>query len=180
MKHLPRLLVAVFLAAAGCDRAVPASQFGAYREPTQSLRLAGGDVLPVYRVKHWTFADGAPPALQLEYEAPFDVADSAAARRFARAVWPVFAPYVEAAGTPAAIVTATNLRRRGKGTLWVARMYHYGLIAHRGADGGWRLDGEAAALPPALAGVGRPKGPGIFEPNGAPLPLLVGGPVGQR
>jgi hypothetical protein len=180
MQHLPRLLVAVVLAAAGCERAVPVSQFGACREPTQSLRLAGGDELPVYRVKHWTFANGSPPALQLEYEAPFDVADSAAARRFARALWPVFAPYAEAAGTPAAIVTATNLRRRGEGTLWVARMRHYGLVAGRGADGRWRLDGEAVALPPALADVGGPKGPGIFEPDGAPLPPLVGGPVGQR
>ena len=180
MKHLARLLVAVFLVGAGCDPAVPVSRFGAYREPTQSLRLAGGDMLPVYRVKLWRVAGGEPPALQLEYEPPFDVTDSVAARRFARAVWPVFVPYVEAAGAPAAIVTATNLRRRGGRLFGTARMRHFGVVAGRGADGRWRLEGDTAALPPGVAGVGRPKGPGLFEPDGAPLPLLAGAPVRQR
>ena len=137
--------------------------------------------MPVSRVKHWTFADGSPPALQLEYEPPIDVADSAAVRRFARAVWPVFAPYAAAAGTPAAIITATNLRRRGGPLAWTATLHHFGVVAHRGPGGQWRLDGDTAALPPpGLGEFGRPKGPGIFEPDGTPLAPSAGAQVGRR
>ncbi|HEV3483823.1 MAG TPA: hypothetical protein VG106_00335 [Vicinamibacterales bacterium] len=35
-----------------------------------------------------TFADGAPPALQLEYEAPVPVRETAGLRTLAHRIWP--------------------------------------------------------------------------------------------
>lgn len=180
LPQLRGLGAAALVAMVACGRSEPVSQFGAYHEPTGSLRLPDGRTMPVYRVKPWTFADGSPPALQLEYEPPVDVADSTAARRVARAVWPVFAPYVVVAGTPVAIVTATNLRRRGGPVAWTATLHHFGLVARRAPDGRWRFDGDTAALPSGLSEFGRPKGPGIFEPDGTPLAPFTGAQIGSR
>src|SRR5438045_3716890 len=96
--------LAVFLGGCvplSCGEAPIVSQFGAYpRQPAQ-LQTANGEHFPVYRVKYWRFENGEPPALQLEYEPPVSVADTAALRVYAREVWPVFRPYLDAAATRA-------------------------------------------------------------------------------
>jgi hypothetical protein len=146
------------------------SQFGAYPGTPATARLPDQRQVTVYRVKHWVFDDGSAPALQLEYEAPFDVADTVAARRFARDVWPVFAPYVLVAGTRAAILTATNLRRRRWVVAGAATVRSFGLTAERGPDGAWRLAGDATPLPASVREFGLPGGVGIFKADGTPLP----------
>lgn len=122
----------------------------------------------MYRVKRWTFTDGAPPALQLEYAPPISVDDTAGLRQLAHRIWPAFAPYVESAGLRGAILTATNIDWHGnRSVAYTAQMRSFGLIAHRDSLGAWRLEGHAAPLPPAETG-GEPR---IFEATGAPLQL---------
>jgi len=155
-------------AATACGGEAPmVGQFGQYYKENKQLRLASGDTYTVYRVKSWTFNDGNPPALQLEYEAPTSVDDTVALKALARRIWPAFAPYVQQAGVSTGIITATNLRRKGFGGAWKASIRSYGLIAHRDSAGVWRLVGDFAPLPPAEAG----GGPRIFEANGDPLVL---------
>jgi hypothetical protein len=153
----------------GCEAPV-VSQFGAYPTTPATARLPDRREVAVYRVKHWAFDDGSAPALQLEYEPPFDVADTLAVRRFARDVWPVFVPYVMVAGTRAAILTATNLRRRRWLVAGGATVRSFGLTAERGPDGVWRLAGEAQPLPASVREFGSPGGVGIFRADGTPLP----------
>jgi hypothetical protein len=143
----------------------PMGQFGAYHERNKQLRLADGETLTVYRVKHWQFGDGSPPALQLEYASPVPVTDSASVRRLAIRIWPAFAPYVEEQGLRTGILTATNLEKVGTPGAWVARTHHYGLIAERDSAGAWHFQGQSEALPPAE----RSGLPRIFEANGEPL-----------
>lgn len=163
---MQRLLVAlVLIASAGCREGSPRSQFGEYSRHNKELRLASGDTFTVYRVKYWIFNDGSAPALQLEYEAPFPVSDTARLRVLAHRIWPAFAPYVEDLDLGAAVLTATNLRRSGSAFAWTARMQHFGLVAERDTAGIWRLRGDPRPLPPAEVG-GPPR---IFEPTGAPL-----------
>ncbi len=159
-------LVALALAVAACGgEGQLVGQFGPYYRQTKQLRLPSGETLIVYRVKHWTFANGQPPALQLEYEAPFPVSDTARLRALTRRIWPAFAPYVEGAGLRAAIVTATNLQRREAGRAWAAQMQHFGLIAERDSTGRWRLQGDTVTLPPAEPS----RTLRIFEADGRPL-----------
>jgi hypothetical protein len=161
------LVLAALVLAAACEPAPPRSQFGAYLKYNKRLQLATGDTFTVYRVKHWTFTDGASPALQLEYAPPFSVHDTVEVRRLGREIWPAFAPYVEKVGLDAAILTATNMTRRGTSQAWTARMQSFGLIAHRDSVGVWRFQGDPVPLSPAETG-GQPR---IFEATGDPLVL---------
>jgi hypothetical protein len=150
---------------------VPAGQFGPYSDLNKQLQLASGETFVVYRVKRWTFGDGSPPSLQLEYASPVPVSDSATIRQIGERIWPAFAPYVEAAGLQSAILTATNLEKVGGTGAWMTRTHHFGLIARRDSLGIWSFQGHAEALPPAE----RDAIPRIFEPSGVPLPIAASG-----
>jgi hypothetical protein len=160
-----RNLLAVALLCVACEPAPPQGQFGTYPKHTKQLRLASGDTFTVYRVKHWTFNDGTPPALQLEYEPPFSVDDTVRLRHLAYRIWPAFAPYVEKVGLTGAILTATNLRTKRSGLASASRVQSYGLIVHRDSLGIWRIVGDPSPLPPAET-MGEPR---IFEASGDPL-----------
>lgn len=147
----------------GCEPPAPRSQFGDYRPPFKHLRFASGDSVPVYRVKYWTFSDGEAPALQLEYEPPVALSDTAALRDFARKLWPLFEPYVDSLHLTGAILTATHLEVYRGGEAQVSRTESFGFTATRDPAGGWHLTDDPRPLPP----------PGklgaIFEANGVPF-----------
>ena len=150
-----------------CDQE-PTGQFGAYHWHNKQLRLPDGDTLTVYRVKLWRFSSGEPSALQIEYEPPTSVADTAAMRRLLRRVWPAFAPYVEYLHLRNAIVTATNLTRHGAPPLpWTATFHSYGFVLQTDTQGQWSVkdDLRGITLPPSL-------GSDVFliyEATGAPF-----------
>ena len=151
-----------------CSPGLPQGQFGPYYRQSEHLVLAATDTLTVYRVKYWTFKDGSSPALQLEYEAPFAVSDTAAVRREAFQLWPRFAPYVETKHLRAAIITATNFRLSG---IWpiasTSHQKHFGLIAEKGPGDEWHLQRDATALPVSdSSGVAR-----IIDRDGKALPF---------
>lgn len=73
-------------------------------------------------------------------------------RRLAKQIWPAYAPYVEKLGLTTAILTATNLEKRGNSLVHAERMLSFGLIAHRDSAGVWRLDEDPVPLPPAESG----------------------------
>jgi hypothetical protein len=148
-----------------CSEAPIVNQFGAYPETPGYLETASGERFPVYRVKYWQFDNGDPPALQLEYAPPVNVSDTAAVRAYAHAVWPACRPYVDAAGTRGAIITATNLERTRRGLARTARLRHFGILADKDSLGRWVLDGETQPLPPADAAH-----TGIFRPDGSRVP----------
>lgn len=165
MRTLCLILTMLTLACAG-EPPPPQGQFGTYHRDNKLLRLASGDTFTVYRVKRWTFNDGAPPALQFEYAPPISVDDTAGLRQLAYRMWPAFAPYVESLGLRGAILIATNINWQGsRSVAYTAQMRSFGLVAHRDSLGVWRLDGHAAPLPPAESG-GEPR---IFEATGAQL-----------
>jgi hypothetical protein len=172
MRQVRAALVAFALVSTACGTSEPMSQFGAYHHQNKQLRLSDGQTLTVYRVKYWTFNDGSSPALQLEYEAPFDVADTARVRAMAHEIWPAFVPYVEALHLRSAILTATNLRRTGSPLAWTATLHHFGLTAARDGNGDWVLDDGTDPLPTP-----EPSAPlRIYEANGKIFPLLVAPP----
>src|SRR5437879_4471169 len=143
------LLIALATGVSACGRQLPQSQFGVYYRQTKHLILPSGDSVKVYRVKYWIFESG-PPALQLEYEPPFAVSDTAAVHREARLLWPFFAPYVEAKGLTGGIVTATNLHVYGIWPiLWTSRSKSFGFVAQKGRDGRWRFENDTVPLPAA-------------------------------
>ena len=163
------------LALAGCTAPTPVGQFGPYYRSNKFLRLDNGDSITVYRVKLWQFDNGEPPALQLEYESPTPVADTAAVLAFAARLWPAFRPYVDSAHVTGAILTATNLRRRGWGRFGTTSFQSYGLVAGRGADGVWYLAGHPGPLPqPDPSGI-----PRIFEATGRAIPFKIDYPTPQ-
>lgn len=168
--RLSRLVAPLLLAAtlSACESPQPSGQFGPYPKRTKELTFREGDTLAVYRVKRWAFEDGSPPALQLEYEAPFSVADTIAVRALARRIWPVFVQHVVAQKVSVGILTATNLNQRGTTALWGATMAHFGLIAVRDSLGVWRLQdsGEVLPAPDAAAGL-------ILEPDGTPFQIAA-------
>jgi hypothetical protein len=154
------------MATAACGGPPPVrGQFGAYAAQNQRLRLADGDTFTVYRVKHWTFTDGSSPALQLEYASHVPMEDTLRLRQEAWRIWPSFAAYVEATGVQAAVVTATQLTVRRKGIAWASRTSHFGVVANRGMDGRWYLNGPPGLpLPPADSAA-----PPIEAYDGVPL-----------
>jgi hypothetical protein len=145
-----------------CGRTVPRGQFGLYQPPFLRAQLPDGDTLTVYRVKLWTFADNSPPSLQVEYEAPFPIADSAAVLRLNRRLWPAVVPYAETLGVSGVILTATNFRlqQRGRGATWQLR--HYGAVVHRPHATRWMLGTDTIAL----SGTSTSDQVGIFLPDG--------------
>ncbi|HEX8393003.1 MAG TPA: hypothetical protein VF665_11645, partial [Longimicrobium sp.] len=147
-RALPALLACLLLAACGNTQPPPRSQFGEYAGRYKRLTLVNGDTFTVYRVKTWIFSDG-PPALRLEFEPGFEVADTVRLRRLADRIWPAFAPYVEGRKLSVAILTATNLKRRGIAIANTTSMSHFGLVATRDSSGTWMLNGQP--LPPAEA-----------------------------
>jgi hypothetical protein len=170
--------IALFLSlgvVAGCSRRLPQGQFGTYARRPEQLVLSATDTLAVYRIKLWIFNTGEPPALQLEYEPPFSVADTAAVHREARRLWPVFAPYAEARHLTAAIVTATNLHVLGLWPIaWTSHVKSFGLVATRSTDGRWYFDGDSAPLPsPDPSGI-----PRIMDANGRPEAFEATAPTG--
>jgi hypothetical protein len=156
-----QLLVAALIL--GCEPPAPQSQFGEYRPPFKHLRFGSGDSVTVYRVKYWTFSSGESPALQLEYEPPVPVSDTAALRSFAREVWPLFEPYVDSLHLTNAILTATHLQVYKGGQAQVSRTQSFGFTANRDTMGVWRLTDDPRPLPaPESHGA-------IFEANGVPF-----------
>jgi len=161
--------------AAGCMAPTPVGQFGPYHRSNKFLRLDSGDSITVYRVKLWQFENGEPPALQLEYESPTTVADTASVLAFASRLWPVFRPYVDSAHVGVAILTATNLQRRGWGRFGTTSFQSYGLVASKGPDDRWYLPSHPDPLPPA----DQSESPRIFEPTGQALPFRIASPTPQ-
>jgi hypothetical protein len=171
-RQLRALLVASFAAVAiagcfpvSCTSGEPVGQFGAYHAQNKTLRLKTGDSLTVYRVKTWSFTNGDAPSLQLEYEPPVAVSDTAAMRRYARLIWPVFVRYLDASRFRAAIVTATNLRRTRAGLAWTSTQRSWGVLADRDSSGHWFFRDDPVALPLADTSASA----GIYEYSGAPL-----------
>lgn len=165
MHRLACALLGVF--SLSCGPSVPQGQYGPYMPGNEKHLLLGpGQSLVVYRVKYWRFNSGDPPAMQLEYEARDSLADVPSLRETARALWPAFAPYVEACGLQSAIITATKLERIGTVGLWKVHTRHFGLLAHRDSAQTWRLNDDGSPLPPADRSALR-----IIEPSGAPLAL---------
>jgi hypothetical protein len=153
-----------------CGPALPQGQFGPYYRHSKHLALASGDTLTVYRVKAWTFSSGEEPALQIEYEAPFPVSDTAAIRREVRLIWPAFAPYLEVNHFTGAIITATNLRIHGIWPIaWSSTHESFGFVADKEANGGWHVESDTTRLPPADAS-GIPR---IIDVTGQPLPFVL-------
>lgn len=147
----------------GCEPPAHHSQFGDYRPPFKHLRFDNGDSVTVYRVKYWTFSDGESPALQLEYEPPVALSDTAALRDFARQVWPLFEPYVDSLHLTGAILTATHLEVYRGGEAQVSRTQSFGFTAKQDTAGVWRLTDDPRPLPaPGRLGA-------IVEANGAPF-----------
>ena len=144
----------------GCEPPAPPSQFGDYRPPYKHLRFSSGDSVTVYRVKYWTFSNGDSPALQLEYEPPVPMSDTAVLRDVARQVWPFFEPYVDSLHLTGAILTATHLEVYRGGEAQVSRTRSYGFTAKRDTGGVWRLTDDPRPLPPPE------KVGAIFEANG--------------
>ncbi len=151
---------------AACGQSVPEGQYGSYLGPFRHLVMPDGAQLQVYRIKYWTLTNG-PPVLQLEYEAPFGITDTATGHAVARKIWPLFAPYVDNAHVSAAIITATNLERHFGGLFWTTSARHFGVVATRDQFGVWRFLGDKVALQ-------RPKVDqplAIIEPDGRHMPL---------
>ena len=150
-----------------CNPTLPQGQFGPYSRTVMHLVLGPAETLTVYRVKYWTSNDGSAPALQLEYEAPFPVSDTAAVRREAIHLWPMFAPYVRGMGLSAGIITATNLRIRGLWPIaWSSQTHHFGFVVEEGSIGHWHFQHDTAQLPPPdTSGIER-----IIDAHGKPLP----------
>lgn len=166
MKPLIAFLAAIALV--GCRPSLPRSRFGSYERETKTITLSSGATMKVYRIKYWTFQDGSAPALQLEYEPPFSVADTNAVRRAARELWPSFAPYVEANGLSSAIITATNLQWKGIWPVaWSAHTRSFTIILMRDSAGEWYADGDTVRFPAADLS----SRPSITEASGAPVPL---------
>ncbi len=142
--------------------------YGLYQPPYLHLNLDGGQQLVVYRVKGWQFTDGQSPALQIEYEAPFSVADTVSVRRLAHDVWPTFFPYVNGIRLRTGILTATNLHARSYAGLYCSANRHsFGMIAQEDLPGVWRFQGEGEALPP----VPDTMTPHVVRADGTPLPI---------
>lgn len=168
-RFLPLLLLGACLPGFpfSCGSHVPTGQFGNYAGPFTLAKLPDGDTLTVYRVKLWRFGDGAPPALQLEYQTPGRLGDSVAVRAELTRVWPVFVPYVEQLGLRSAIVTASDWQRRGNGMASTSSIRSFGFVAARASDGTWMLVGGGAL--PAAATLSDEVG--IFQRNGQPIDL---------
>ena len=169
-------LLAALLFTSGLSGQEPVGQFGPYHWQNKQLRLPGGDTLTVFRVKYWVFNDGAPPGLQLEYEAPYPVSDTAALHQLLRRLWPAFVPYVESMHLSNAIVTATNMTRHGAPPLpWTATFHSWGYIVQRDSAGGWRVkgDGTGEVLPPSL-------GPDVFLIFEASGSRVMPGPIREE
>ena len=153
-----------------CTPSLPHGEFGPYYRRSKHLLLPTGDTLLVYQVKYWNFSSGEPPALQLEYEAPFKVSDTNAVRREAVLLWPFFEPYVEAQHLQGAIITATNLRISGLWPVaWTSRDVHFGFIIVEEEDGRWHFAQDSVTLPPGDAS-GIPR---IIDVTGEPLPFRI-------
>ena len=156
-------LCAVLFAAA-CGAPITQGPYGPYYRHSKHLVLGEAETLTVYRLKTWTFADASsPPAMQLEYEAPFSVTDTGEVRREALRVWPWFAPYVTANGLHIAIITATNLHSGA------VPSGHYGLIAEDGPGNSWRFKDSGGALPPADTSTV----PHIIDIDGKPMAFVA-------
>ena len=153
---------------AACSPALPQGQFGPYSRQSKHLILPRAETLKVYRVKYWAFTSGEPPAIQLEYEPPFSVSDSAAIRREARLLWPFFVPYLEAHNVTGGIITATNLHISGVWPIaWTSHNESFGVVADKSTDGHWRFKNDTVSLPAADPS----RVPHITGIDGRPLPF---------
>ncbi len=130
------------------------------------IDLANHHQLVVYRVAAVRFTNGDPPLLQIEYEAPFPATDSKQARTSAQLLWPSFAPYVQAAGMRAAVLTATNLTRRSyAGFFCSSNIRNSNLIVVRESTGVWHFQKDTMPLPAFDSAAA----PTIFDADGQPL-----------
>jgi hypothetical protein len=153
-----------------CRRRVDVGQFGPYIEPFKLIRLPSGDTLTVYRVKYWTFTNGDPSALQLEYQTRVAIDDTAAVRTEAMRLWPVFRPYVEEAGTSTAFLTAADRHAATAGAAHLMVTHYFGTVLSRDSVGMWRSKHGSATWPdPLPIGGTIEDGVGIFERSGQPL-----------
>ena len=152
---------------AGCNRSLPHGQFGPYDLKNAHLLLSPTESLVVYRVKYWTFRDGSAPALQLEYEPPFAVTDTAAVRREAVRLWPLFGPYVKGMGLSAGIITATNFHLSGVWPyVWTSNQKSFGVVIEEGAPNHWHFRYDTMDLPP----IDTSGATAIVDPQGKPVP----------
>jgi hypothetical protein len=151
----------------------PSGQFGEYHDANLVLWLPGGDTVTVYRVKYWTFYDGEPPALQLEYASRAPTTDTEAVLAFGRTLWPAFVPYVERMRLTHAVLTATQVTDVKGGSARFVSRHSYGVTAELDLDGMWRFQGHPEPLP-----TGDPSGkPRIHRPNGTPFEFLTAPPL---
>jgi hypothetical protein len=171
MRKILLRLLGTLVVLTGCGAPVPQGQFGPYQPPFKRLVLPDGEQLVVYRVQYWTFASGDPPALQLEYEAPFSVSDHAQVQQLARRIWPLFLPYVEGMHLRTAFITATNLERHSLAWFMTSHARSFGIVAAEDAAGTWHFEKDTIPLPrpePAQA-------LGIIDIDDRPMPIP--GPV---
>jgi len=158
------MLVVVSIGA--CQASVPIGKYGPYNDTNMHV-IVGAETLTVYRIKGWAFADGSPPALQLEYASPVDISDHEALRQKAVQIWPAFAPYVEAMNLRSAIITATLLQKRSLGDFATTNNKYFGLIVVRDSAGAWHFEDDSVRLPPA----DWQGGPRVLDVDGRPLPF---------
>jgi len=152
---------------ASCGPPVPRGQFGVYQPPFKHLVLPNGLQLVVYRVSRWTFTNGQQPLLQLEYEAPFSVAQAAQVRSLAYQIWPLFVPYVEGMQLQAASITATNLERHSFGPFGTSSTHHQSVLAVKDSTGAWHFQGDSVPLPAPKPG--QPLA--IIDVDNKPMPV---------
>lgn len=151
-----------------CTGGDPVGPYGAYNSKHPILRLCSGERIETYRVREWRLGRDSRDSvdvLQLEYEAPFAVDDTNAARHYALLLWPVFGRYVENGRFHAAMITATNLRRSADGLYSRFSGRSRSLQAIEEPDSAWVLVGTGDTLPP----LARCPSAGIFESDGRPL-----------
>jgi hypothetical protein len=154
----------------GCEGKPIRSSYGAYPEVPSSVVLASGDTLNVYRVKYWTFSDGGASALQLEYEAPLPIADTAGLRAFALQIWPQFRPYVDSLSLTGAILSATTIIRHRQMVGWRADFQHFGVLLDRDSTGVWSYHGQPVQYDEDAVPLM------VFGSDGGAQPLLTGLP----
>lgn len=134
------------------------------------LVLSPGDTLVINRVRRLEFGETSTSALQLEYEAPFSVSDTAADVRMATRVWPFLLPYLNAQSLRTAVITAVNSHSLSSPSFGssVGVSASFGLVAERRTGGDWYLIHIDLPLPPGDTDAS----PAIFQATGVPLPLV--------
>jgi hypothetical protein len=158
------LLLGLVIITASCQR-LPAGQYGVYyREVEWLIGSSSSERIKVYRIQSLV----EDSMLELEYEAPFLVGDTAAVSREVSILWPFFVPYLDAHGAQRAVITATNLHLTSVGPL-VLRLHATSrdVVLVKDTAHIWRILGRGASLPFADSS----RQPHITDYDGSPLPF---------